>query len=154
MGKTWSKEEMDTMTRLELTLRGHQTIVRQMTEHLPPMKHITDKRKEKTYRAVINALTKADNQPAALELQTEFETHTRTHTNILPDDMLSLNILSAENRGPDEDGQQHPPTLVGAELRVSSDDHTAPSTVGMEATRTSSNEKDWQTDVICQALTR
>jgi hypothetical protein len=159
-GKTWSKEEVDTMMRLELSLRGHPTISRQMTEHLPnkTTKQIRDKRREKTYKALIGALTRADDQPAAPELQTECGTHPRTRTQISCPISGSKGdpnpITSAPNL---THPTAHDPLcldiLVGAELGVGNDDQTTPPTTEVVAGGASDDDKDWQLGVICQALT-
>jgi hypothetical protein len=51
-GKTWTKEEIDTMLLLEAQFAGHQQVAKQMEAHLPgkTAKQIRDKRREPTYR--------------------------------------------------------------------------------------------------------
>ena len=54
-GKVWQKEEVETMLRLEKSLKGHPQIAKQMMEHLPgkTAKQIRDKRKEASYKALV-----------------------------------------------------------------------------------------------------
>jgi len=59
-GKVWSKEEVDTMIRLEKSLQGHPQVAKQMMEHLPgkTVKQIRDKRNNPSYRALVDLHTK------------------------------------------------------------------------------------------------
>jgi len=54
-GIVWQKKEVDTMIRLERTLKGHTHIAKQMMEHLPGKmaKQIRDKRREPSYKALV-----------------------------------------------------------------------------------------------------
>jgi len=63
-GKVWQKEEVDTMIHLEKTLQGHLQIAKQMMEHLPgkTAKQIRDKRREASYKALVEKYKLAQGQ--------------------------------------------------------------------------------------------
>lgn len=54
-GQVWSKEEVDLMLRLEISLQGEKCIAKEMTKYLPNKtnKQIRDKRTEKTYKKLL-----------------------------------------------------------------------------------------------------
>ena len=54
-GKLWLKEEVDITIRLEKSLQGHLQMAKQMMKHLPgkTAKQIRDKRKEPSYKALV-----------------------------------------------------------------------------------------------------
>jgi hypothetical protein len=68
-GKVWQKDEVDTMIHLEKTLQGHPQIAKQMMEHLPgkTAKQIRDKRREPSYKALVETYKLAQGQPANQE---------------------------------------------------------------------------------------
>jgi len=70
-GKMWRKEEQDTMIRLEKSLEGHPHIAMQMMEHLPEksLKQIRDKRREPTFKALVEQYKATQGESATLELQ-------------------------------------------------------------------------------------
>lgn len=65
-GKVWTKEEVESMIRLEISLQGHPQIAKQMMAHLPgkTAKQIRDKRKEVTYKALVETYKLTQQDPA------------------------------------------------------------------------------------------
>ena len=68
-GKLWLKEEVDIIIRLEKSLQGHLQIAKQMMKHLPgkTAKKIRDKRKEPSYKALVEQHASTHESPATPE---------------------------------------------------------------------------------------
>ena len=67
--KVWLKEEVDIMIRCEKSQQDHLQIAKQMIKHLPgkTSKQIRDKRKEPSYKALVEQHASTHESPATPE---------------------------------------------------------------------------------------
>jgi hypothetical protein len=98
--RVWSKDEVETMLGLERTLWGHPQIAKQMMEHLPgkTTKQISDKRRETSYKALVEGLDIQDGQLGTVDENTKPESDL---CQAIPD----LCAAPAEDRGMTKQGE-------------------------------------------------
>jgi hypothetical protein len=127
-GKIWSKEEVDTMLRIERELKSHPRMAMQMTEHLPgkTLKQIRDKRKEASYKTLLrNAGAEAgEGAPRTSNSGNDESDHGQT--------MTDLRQATTEDGGQTEQGaftrQRRPALSVSEELDPIHNDSDDPRT--------------------------